>query len=96
MIHFAHGFLLMVGVAALVAWFEILPKDDPNYGLVESVATEKGTRDVYITAEGLHDLMVNSKTGVTVLDARNKYNAVIARTKAGSGKSIPGEFMCLR
>lgn len=90
MIHFIPLLAATVGVAFLVVWYEVLPKDGPNYNLNGSGVNGPKTRNVFITAEELNDLMTNSSKGVTVLDARNKHNSVVARTIPGSGKSIPG------
>lgn len=85
--------VVAVGVTALVYWYDVLPKDDPDYDLQEVVLQSTNSSEsagVFITVEELHELMVNSPKGVTVLDARNKYNPIVARSKPGAGKSIPG------
>lgn len=91
MIHYLPMLTIAAGVAFLVVWYEVLPKDGPSYALNESILQGKGTSQVFISARELNDLMTNSSRGVTVLDARDKHDAFVARTKPGSGKSIPGE-----
>ncbi|GMH35813.1 hypothetical protein BSKO_03681 [Bryopsis sp. KO-2023] len=80
--------IVIAGAAFLVLWYGVLPNlnDDPDYELAEL----EGRQQVFISSKDLHDLMVNSSTGVTVLDARNRHNALAARVIPGAGDSIPG------
>lgn len=80
--------IVIAGVACLVVWYGVLPNlnDEPDFDLVEPDKTQ----DVFISSRDLHDLMVNSPTGVTILDARDRLDPIRARFTPGSGDSIPG------
>lgn len=81
-------FLVLLGVAFLVVWYEVLDSNDVDYELDEVEATE---REVFITAERAAELL-NSERGATVLDARTRYNPVVERMRPGYGESIDGRL----
>ena len=82
-------FALLLGVAFLVVWYEVLDSNDVDYELDEVEAAE---REVFITAERAAELM-NSETGATVLDARTRYHPVVERMRPGYGESIDGTVL---